>query len=99
MSPSAVRGRLLPRCVSLILLGLLAACSDSTAPSNSIGGYSTLLGEAVAVFAFGASWFFKGSELLTMTIADKRQGARGRAHSLRVPETAFRDALRTEAEG
>jgi Leishmanolysin len=37
MSPSAVRGRLLPTCVSLILLGLLAACSDSTAPSNSIG--------------------------------------------------------------
>ena len=77
----------------------LAIIGLALAPSNSIGGYSTLLGEAVAVFAFGASWFFKGSELLTMTIADKRQGARGRAHSLRVPETAFPDALRTEAEG
>jgi hypothetical protein len=37
MSLSAVRGRLLTICVPLILLGLIAACSDSTAPANSTG--------------------------------------------------------------
>jgi hypothetical protein len=37
MSHSAVRGRLLQICVSLILLGLIAACSDSTAPVTSTG--------------------------------------------------------------